>query len=477
MIEFDKTALDMAIIPKDAIETLLGADENSIRLYLYGLLFKSAEVEQILKATGLTKDELFDAMENLQRLGLYSIGAYGGKFIYSSAKEHIEIAGDDLYKDAGFNSMLQALFSDRQLSYNDYKVFYELLDVYALPRQVILVLAEYCINKNRSGNRVKMSYIKEVGKSWAKEGIHTLEQAEAKVLSENGAAGGAREILKTLKISRLPTEQEEELYKKWQEEWGFSFAAIKAATAATTGAQYPTFKYLDGILKSLHGEGLLSSAEINEHFELVERSDEILKGFLKAFSSPRLTVSPDQREKFLQWQRMGYGKKEMELACRTALERGRNSIDYMDTLLRGWKEIGLKTRPDIEAQLQKEHKRQAAAKKLLEEAGVKKRVARADEELYARYAEIFPDEVIYFAAKCAYGLPLPLKSMQVILDRWKQAGVATLIEAEQENERHKSGSGAKPRLSDISERPYDKAELDVQVKDGVAELFKDGSDE
>ena len=52
-------------------------------------------------------------------------------------------------------------------------------------------------------------------------------------------ADAARQILKALKIRRLPTDEEEKLYDKWVREWGFSFGGIMAATAAMTKVQYP----------------------------------------------------------------------------------------------------------------------------------------------------------------------------------------------------------------------------------------------
>ena len=47
--------------------------------------------------------------------------------------------------------------------------------------------------------------------------------------------------------------------------------------AATTNAQYPTLKYLDGILKNLYQQGRLSAAQVQEYFALNERLDEQVK--------------------------------------------------------------------------------------------------------------------------------------------------------------------------------------------------------
>ena len=477
MIEFNKNALDMALVPKSAVESLLGAKEASIKLYLYGLIRENAEPEQIMRETNIDKTQLFDAIEDLQKRGLLSISFSNNTEAVYLNKEAKQRAGGEsgLYKDAGFNHMLQALFSDRELSYSDYKMFYELLDVYALPRQVVLVLAEYCINKNRTGNRVSMHYIKETAKAWAKEGIDTMDLAQQKIRSISEETGGAREILKSLKINRLPTEQELTLYQKWEKEWGFSFSAIRAATAATTGAQYPTFKYLDGILKNLYSEGKLSSFAVRDHFASTEQMDETIKELLRALASPRLTVSSEYRTKYLRWLEMGFGEKEMAFACAQAVARGAANLDYVDTLLTGWKAKGLLQEDAIKGDLEMQKAKKAKVSKLLETAGIKKRISHADEALYEKFSEKygFPDEVILFAATCAYGFNAPLKAMDKILSRWKDAGVKTLDAAKKLNDTFKKADGAVARISDIGERAYSEQELDAKIRDPIAEYQKE----
>lgn len=85
--------------------------------------------------------------------------------------------------------------------------------------------------------------------------------------------------------------------------------------AATTNAQYPTLKYLDGILKNLYQQGCLSSVQVQEYFALNEKLDEQIKEVLRALSYARLTVSQEQRNRYLKFIRMGFGRGDSVGMC------------------------------------------------------------------------------------------------------------------------------------------------------------------
>lgn len=70
--------------------------------------------------------------------------------------------------------------------------------------QVLLLLAEYCINNSSAGNRVSMAYIKKVGRSWAKEGVDSIEIAQRKIAALKRNTAELRELLASLNILRLP---------------------------------------------------------------------------------------------------------------------------------------------------------------------------------------------------------------------------------------------------------------------------------
>lgn len=478
MIHFNHTAIDAVSIPKVVAEQLLAAPGACVKVYLYGLLRASAQPEQIAQELEISKEELFEALEFLEKAGLTAVEVTGGTHIvYRQKKEEKEPLDQALYQDGEFNHMLQALFSDRELSYRDYKTCYECIDVYGLPKQVLLMLIECCINASKVGNRVPIAYIKEKAKEWSKAGIVTIDLAQQRIEEEKNARGGARAILRCLKINRLPTEEEEKLYDKWEREWGFSFAAIKAATAATTKAQYPTMKYLDGVLKNLHRDGRLSEGSVKEHFLSTEQIDDKIKELLKIISAPRLTVSPEYRKKYLRWKEMGYGEEEITFAFVYASAEGRGSVEYADMLLAGWNARGLRTAEEIKRYLNERAARKRRVARMLETAGVKKAVARADEEFYERFTERYGmnEEIVLFAAQRAYGAPAPLRAMDKMLRRWSERNVTTLAQAQSEDEVFRAGFG-RTQAGDTLERSYAPGELEAKIRDPLAEMMGENNE-
>ena len=106
-------------------------------------------------------------------------------------------------------------------------------------------------------------------------------------------------------------------------------------------------------------------------------------------------------------------------------------------------------------------------------AGVKKRITRADEALYQKFLDYgFGEDVIAFAASCAYGAASPLKAMDAILSRWKQAGAMSLTAAKEQNEQFRAGYQKKAGAPSIDERAYAPGELDAKVYDPIEEILR-----
>ncbi len=472
MIHFNKSAIDAVSIPKAAVERLLGAPPACAKVYLFGLVRQQADMDQIASELEMKKEQVQEALEYLERLGLVETKAKSGTEIsYSVAGEAAPEENLAVYEDAEFNAMLQALFTDRELSYKDYKVFYECIDVYGLPKRVVLMLAEYAITTSRARNRVSVASIREQAKQWSREGIDTIELAQHRMEEGENNAGAAREILRSLKINRLPTDEEEKLYDKWVKEWGFSFGAVKAATAAMTKVQYPNMKYLDGILKNLKKADKLSAKDVGEHFAETEHINENIKELLKVLSAPRLTVSSEYRAKYLKWKNMGFNQDAVAFACAYAVSLGAGNFEYVDKLLVGWSSKKLFGTQQIQDYLQERESKKAKIAQMLERAGIKKPIARGDEDYYDKFIGKYgmADDIVCYAAECAYGLAAPLKAMDKILVRWRDSGVRTLEGAKQENQKFQSYQQGK-NGHNMLERNYSLEELRAKIKDPILEM-------
>lgn len=472
MIEFKTT--DYLCIPKKTAEELLKAPADAGKLYLYGLLRGSAQdFEQISAELNLSIAKLTESFEALISLGLLSRDADARVYDYGVVPVERTDEAEAVYDNTEFNLQLQALFSDRILSMRDYSAFYECKDVYGLPETVVLMLAEDCIVSHKAKNRLPMSFVRMRGREWAEEGINTVALAEQKMESERSEKDGVKEVLRLLGMRKNPSEEEEKLYHKWTKQWGFSQGGIRASMVATTKAQYPSMKYLDAILKELYGLGKVTYNDISEHFLTAEQADETLKKLMGRIGTPRRTVSEEQRKMYSRWRTMGFEEQEILYAGSIASQKGAGTFEHIDKILTGWRMKGIVRMDDIAAMLKSEEARKDATEHFMSRAGVEKSVTKTDIERYERMQRKYgySEEIMLFAAECAYGYSSPMRAAETILSGWKNANVTTLEQARMENKKHRerkrSGEPA------FEERNYTREELDARIRDPLAELLED----
>lgn len=473
MIKFQKEQLDTVNIPRQAVELLLTAPEGALRLYLLGLVREEGDAEQLMQELSLTREQLFTALDWLAFAGLVTPGPEGLAY---QALRPLPPVNEAVYKDAKFNAVLQAIFTDRELVFEDYRVLYECIDVYGMSKQVLPILAETCITLHRSKNRLPMAYLRDRAREWVRDGIDTPALAEERKQAMLTQQESAAEVLRLLGIRRRPSEEENLLYAKWTGEWGFSFAAIRAAMPATTKAQYPTMAYLDGILSRLKADGAVTLEAVTGSFRDGEGLDKDIKGLLAALGAPRHVVTEETRKQVLRWLALGFTQKEMLFACATALKSGHGDLIQVDSILAGWKALGLTRLADIQAYLEESAAREAFAARLLKTAGVPREVSAADLAMVRRAESKTPaaHALLVYAAELSYGMNAPLRMMEKLLKEWLAAGVTSLEEAKAQHEAHTAGreTGRRIPASPDQERQETPEEMQQGIRDFRQEMLR-----
>ena len=130
-------------------------------------------------------------------------------------------------------------------------------DDLGLPVDVISVMLEYCVEKNKTHN----NYLRTVAQDWSDRGISTAEEAEEYINLFNNEY---REILRYFGISgRDPIEKEVEYMHRWLKEDGFTMDVIKLACERTiiTKAQ-ANFPYTDGIFRKWKQDDIKTAEQV-----------------------------------------------------------------------------------------------------------------------------------------------------------------------------------------------------------------------
>ncbi len=127
-------------------------------------------------------------------------------------------------------------------------------------RELIMYLYEYCISKGKKN----ASYVEAVALAWAKEGIDTVEKAEANATLYNTNYNA---VSKAFGLNRTPGAVEQQYINKWMTKYKLPIEIIVEACSRTLLAtSKPDFKYADRILAKWAEKGVRTQKDI-EHLD------------------------------------------------------------------------------------------------------------------------------------------------------------------------------------------------------------------
>ncbi len=131
----------------------------------------------------------------------------------------------------------------RTLNPTDINTILYLYDGIKFSADLIEYLIEYCVSKGHTSIR----YIEKTGLAWAKDNIHTVEEAKRSAGIHNQTAAIVQKAFGIKGRSLVPTETD--FIRKWKNTWGFSNELIQNACGRTIAATHqPSFEYTDRIL-------------------------------------------------------------------------------------------------------------------------------------------------------------------------------------------------------------------------------------
>lgn len=464
MINFDCGQLEMICLPKKVAEELIGAPSACLKLYIYILMRKKADIPLMSEEMNMPAAQIDEAMTLLREKGfIKQDGAERIRLVLPEEEEE-EVS---IYSNAKNTATLQALFSDRILSSQDYSAIRECTTVYGLPEEVVIRLVEHCITTNKAKNRVSMAYIHRKAAEWSEEGIDTIELAEKRANMERSDNQNLKELLMRLGMrGRHATSEEKKLFAKWTMEYGLDMDAVFAVLPATLSAHTPTLKYMDSIITKMYNQGKTSAAGISETLEDTAAVDKHVKELLECIGALRHTVTDEMRKMYTRFMSMGFSNEAILLAGKRAMLEGCPTLKNVDMILSGWSSRGAIALEDIEIMLKRSEEAKLRAKEYMKRMGVTKPVADKDIALINRYmAKGMSEDTILFAAELAYGASSPAKLAQTILKSWSTAGIKTLEDAKRENEKHKFTPN---RAS--NEREYTKDDIKNKLRDPLEEF-------
>ncbi len=253
-------------------DRLLSAGEGDASLYYLALL-RHNDPEAARKSLRWNRERSNAAWQRLSEMGLFSVPAPPPETPVPENTDVPDYTQSDLIQaldsESSFNGLYQLTEQrlGKKLSGSDLKSLYEIYDYLAMPAEVILLLLTWCIQeaqeKYGSGRAPRMSEIKRTAYKWQRLGLDTIEAAEDYLRSQNDLRARERTLLPLLNIkNRPPLDREREYIDSWIQ-MGFPDDAIRLAYERTVmKKQDLNWPYMNSILKSWYGKGLLTVADI-----------------------------------------------------------------------------------------------------------------------------------------------------------------------------------------------------------------------
>ena len=449
---FDVTPVENLFIE----EYMLRAPGDFVKVYIYGLRLcyhpvPDASLTTIASALGLEEKTVADAFAYWERQHvLRRTGDNPPTYSYNNLKA-LMVSGcntqDEIpQSNRSFNAALQDLFGTRLLQAQDYERVYNWIEDMHFKPEVVLMLVKHCISTSGKGAAVTFASMEKEAVRWAKKGATTLTAAEEYLRTLAASYEGAQRVLRRFGLRRAPSVDEEKLYAKWTEDWGFSLDAILFACAETTKISQPNFAYLDKVLENMHKKQANTSADIARVQKTRTDAMAPVREVLETLGQKGASATEDFAVLYAGWLRMGFSHDAILIAARRiASSRSSKTMDSVSELLQSWARRSLYTPEAIQAFLRRRKESTAQLSRIFGAAGVDRGIADSDRQLLdAWLSRGYSMDLILFAAESAKNAGDAMSYINRVLDSWAEQGIRTPQAARAERARRIQGRAAAP---------------------------------
>ncbi len=263
-------------LSQETVDKLIGQGSgDAALLYLY-LLRRGGEYSTAAtqKALGWNAAQVMGAFARLCELGLAQDDLPPERKNAPKPEDCPAYTTEDITAElsapaSDFRGLLEEMerLLGKKCSVTELRILLELYDHLAMPAEVLLLLTARMLEDARAkygpGGRPRMGEIKARAYQWKRNGIDTLEEAEAWLKKQDYLRSQEGALLQAVGITgRTAVEGEQRFLHQWTE-WGFGPEAVHMAyerTLLRTGSM--KWPYCNGILRRWHDKGAHTPEEI-----------------------------------------------------------------------------------------------------------------------------------------------------------------------------------------------------------------------
>ena len=307
----------IALSPETVDALLKRGNGDAALLYLY-LLRRGGDYDRSAAQRELdwNSARVMSAFAHLAELGLAEDDTPPERRDTPDPQNCPEYTREDITAEINASASFRGLLDEverllgKKLSMLELRILMELYDHLALPPEVLVMLTARCIEETEEkygpGRRPRLSEIKASAYQWKKNGIDTLERADAYLRRQDYLRSQEGGLLRAVGITGRPAiDGERRFLHRWAE-WGFGPEAVALAHEVTVlrkGSM--VWPYCNGILRRWHEKGLHTPEEI----KAAERSQKRRKSGPQQQAQAPGSV-PKNAQKNLEWMRRVLAEEE-----------------------------------------------------------------------------------------------------------------------------------------------------------------------
>ncbi len=414
------------------------APDMCVKVYLLGLSKCCSMDEEdnnltyFSKILNITEDDVISCFRYWESLGLVQVLSTEPVEVrylpISSASTVIKKFKENEFTD--FNIQAQELFGIRHIMPNEFERFYDIIKNKHMEQNALITLIKYCIDSH--GFAPQPSYVLAVATDWARTGILTLQQVEARIEELGLVDENVKQVLSALGSSRKVQLEDKKLIDKWQNIMGFELATIiYVAKKQKSKKNKANMQTLDGTLTKYFENRLISIKEIENYEQEKEQLYSLAIDINKQLGLYYEDLSKVIDTYILPWRNMGFDKDMLLLVADNCFKSSIRTLEGLNNILVKLHKMGIITINAYNQYLADNLAKDEVIKQVLTALNISRNVIKADRDYYTTWTQNwgFSHEIVLYAASLSAGKSNAINYLNKILSNWHESNITTLEKA------------------------------------------------
>ena len=412
------------------------ANPDAIRVYLWGLYkcnnptASDNTLDSFSHALGLSPEDIISSFYYWQELGLVqvlNVEHFEIKYLpVSNGSMHLKKYNKDKYKS--FNMSMQDIYGNRMISTHEYNELYYTMESLHIDEDAMLLIANYCIKKKSTS--VSVNYIVATAKNWAYSGVHTLDDARARISDLEKSGSDVKLVLSAIGTKRSATDEEYFNFITWIRDLGISLDVI-IHIAKHVGKVPGAWNKLNAYIDKCYALKLNSTKEIDDYLASEQMLYDTAKSVCKNLGVRYERLDTVVDTYITNWFALGFDTETLNKIANYCFTSTIRTLQGMNGVVNNLFKNGLITIDAIQSHLKELTKNDEQIANVLSALGLVRGVNANDRMLLKTWVydwNLSKDVIDYACTKCA-GQYLPLQYLNRVLATYHTHGVKTVEDA------------------------------------------------